>query len=421
MASDPPRLSVPRISLPDLFARAVKALEPGALVREYLRRDEVPGQAITVLALGKAAVAMSLGAREALGDRIACEVVVAPVIPPGSPPGWMESDHPVPTARSCAAARALLAAAAQAPGPILALVSGGGSALATLPAGDLSLAELNALVQEVYAAGANIEELNVVRKHLSAFKGGWLSAAAATSLTTLVVSDVVGDSLSAIASGPTCADASTYQQAIDIALRYCGPNVAGPAFAHLRAGALGHWPETPKDPRPGDRHVLLAGMASAVAATIDEARAQGAAAHALPRAIVGDVEAAADYVFESAVAGASGPGLWVGGGETTIAVSESPGIGGRAQHLALLLARAIAGRPRVEILVAGTDGIDGNSRAAGALVDGNTWAALLGAGLDPQRALKHCDSGRALAAVGAQLTTGPTGINHADLVMVQIW
>ena len=115
-----------------------------------------------------------------------------------------------------------------------------------------------------------------------------------------------------------------------------------------------------------------------------------------------------------------GPGLVIAGGEATMVLPLQPGLGGRAQHLALLLAERIAGRANVQIMVAGSDGIDGNSKAAGAVVDGTTWRSLVQADLDPSGALERCDSARVLAAIGAQIVTGPTGVNHADLVVVQI-
>ncbi len=406
-----------RSLLLDIFTETIESLEPSALVRDYLLGESL-GEPVTVLALGKAAVAMAMGARRAWGNAIEQEVVVAPEISGDAPrwckmpASWMAGDHPVPGARSEQAGHALLDAAAGSRRKILALISGGGSALAALPCDGLGLGDKAALLQRIYAAGAGIEELNVVRKHLSALKGGQLAAAASVPITTLVISDVVGDCLSTVASGPTCPDSSTFAQALEIVHAYCGDAI-GPAVAVLEAGAQGERPETPKARRPQDRCVLLAGIGALVERAVLVGKRAGHDPCHLP-ILHGDVEEVADSILQCAM----GPGLWVGGGEPTIVLPSSPGVGGRAQHLALLLAERIAGDASIEVLVAGSDGIDGNSDAAGAVVDGTTWDRLRATGSNPVAALESRDSASALASVDAQIITGPTGINHADLVLV---
>ncbi len=406
-------------SLSEFFAALVASYEPSHLVREHLAHQPLHGSALTVLALGKAAVSMAQGAREALGGRIHAEVVVAPFIPSGSPPGWIESAHPTPDANSVKAAQALLAAARESIGPVLVLISGGGSALAALPAPGLSLADKAALLTQVYGAGANIEELNVVRKHLSAFKGGQLASAASSPVRTLVLSDVLGDSLSVVASGPTVPDASTFADAWQIVQRLCGEDCKGAAASHLRLGVAGLREETPTQARPGDEAILLAGIRSFVAFAEAAARTKFTNVLAMPDLFEGRVQCVAEALASQILSAAPEPALWIFGGEATIALPPSPGSGGRAQHLALLLAEKIAGRANLQILAAGSDGIDGNSIAAGAVVDGTTWSAIRKAGIDPHEALRTADSARALAAVDAQIVTGPTGCNHADLVLVQ--
>ncbi len=393
-----------------LFRRTIDSLDSSALVRDYLLGETLVGP-VTVLALGKAAVPMAMGARQALGTAIMREVVVAPEIP-GDATRWRVGDHPVPGPRSEQAAQALLEAATASQGCVLALISGGGSALAALPCEGLGLADKAALLQRIYAAGADIGELNVVRKHLSALKGGQLAAVASVSITTLVISDVVGDCLSTVASGPTCPDLSTFGQALRIVHSYW-EEASGPALAVLEAGARGERPETPKAIRGGDRCVLLAGIDALVDCAMEEAKRAGHDSRRL-RTMHGDVEEVADELL----AATTRPGLWTGGGEPTIVLPSSPGVGGRAQHLALLLAKRIAGDPSIDVLVAGSDGNDGNSLAAGAVVDGDTWERVRATGTDPQAALESRDSASALASVDAQITTGPTGINHADLVLL---
>ncbi|MCP4447265.1 MAG: DUF4147 domain-containing protein [Myxococcales bacterium] len=415
-----------QISLSELFGVVIESLDPAAFVSKYLREnrllhEEGPAEKVTLLALGKAACAMATGAREVLGDRINCEVVVAQDLPPGAPTHWMKSDHPVPTERSAAAARALLHAAANAQGPVLALISGGGSALATLPADGVSLEAKAALLGAVYAEGSDISELNAVRKHLSRIKGGRLAAASAYPVTTLVLSDVLGDCLSTVASGPTCPDSSSYSEALAIVQRLCPQRAGGEALTHLVDGTHGLHEESPKLGRPGDTAVLLAGMSSLVDHAVVEAESRGAQVYRISEPLVGSVESVCELLCNAILDTQHDEhGLWIGGGEATISLPSNPGRGGRAQHLALLLAERISGRRGVEILVAGSDGIDGNSDAAGAFVDGATWEDLLRAKLCPRKALDSCDSARVLASIGAQLVTGPTGVNHADLVLIQI-
>ncbi len=418
-----------KATLVDVFARTIASLDPGAFVHEALEGESLEPGPVTVIALGKAAVTMVEGARSALGARIYTEVVVAPAIPVRAPSGWMESDHPSPGVRSQEAAKALLRAVATAQGPIVALISGGGSALAALPATGLKLSDVVTLVEATYAAGADIHELNIVRKHLSAIKGGRLAQAAGGPITTLLVSDVVGDIPSSIASGPTCADPSTFAEAVAIVERYC-PDADGPALQYLRDGACGVHPETLKGDRNGDRLLVLAGMRSLVEHARDIASESFSEVFCFSRSLEGDVEAVANLIDETILSRHGGgahepaenalPGLWIAGGEATISLCPTPGEGGRAQHLALLLAGRIRGRDDLRILVAGSDGADGNSAAAGAIVDGSTWQAIERQGIAPGEALSRCDAGAALGTVGAQITTGPTGVNHADLVLVEL-
>ena len=409
----PPKLA---IDLVGLFRETVAALHPGPLVREYLLASPLLSDRsvpITLLALGKAAVPMALATKELLGERVVDEVVVAPNLPAGAPATWIASTHPAISAASLAAGRALLRAASDARGEILALISGGGSALAALPAPGLSLEEKSDLVSKVYAAGATIDELNVVRKHLSAIKGGRLALAASVPVTTLMLSDVVGDAHGTIASGPTVPDPSSYADAVEIVQSLLGSEAQSPAIEHLRQGALGQREDTPSVLASGEQ-VLLAGIAALTAQAEVLAHAKGIATHRCLEPLEGNIEAMAAVVL----AAGDQAGLWVGGGEASIQLPENPGIGGRAQQLALHLAVAIEGRSNLQILVAGSDGIDGNSDAAGAMVDGSTCEQLRELAMDPEHYLRCCDAGTALARIGATILTGPTGVNHADLILV---
>jgi len=211
-------------------------------------------------------------------------------------------------------------------------------------------------------------------------------------------------------------DVSTYQEAIAITEKFLGAGGGGAALHHLRAGAAGQREETPKGERPGDVQVLLAGQGALGQAAATLARNAGTAVHRFALPLQGDVNQLAARILQEA----DSAGLWIGYGEATIALPPSPGIGGRAQHLALLLANGIAGRRDIRALVVGTDGIDGNSGAAGAIVDGDTWNQLSRVGIDGALTLQNRDSATALAAAGAQVVLGATGVNHADLILVQI-
>jgi hydroxypyruvate reductase len=359
---------------------------------------------------------MARAAREILGSLVVEECVVSPWLPEDAPEGWIQSTHPKLSEASERAARALLSTAASAKGQILALISGGGSALAALPAAGLSLRDKAELVEQVYAAGADIDDLNAVRKHLSAFKGGRLAEAASVPVITLLVSDVVGDDLSTVASGPTLPDPSTYADALRIVEERLGSEASGPALLHLQAGALGEHSETPKQARSGDRQVLLAGIGALAGEAQALAEGAGTSTHLISSQLEGDVDSVAQGLLDAATE----KGLWIACGEATIELPADPGQGGRAQQLALRMAREIRARSDIQVLVAGSDGVDGNSEAAGALVDGDTWDRLIAMGIDPEESLQRCDAGTALAAAGAQITTGPTGVNHADLILIRV-
>jgi glycerate 2-kinase len=279
--------------------------------------------------------------------------------------------HPVPDARSLAAGRALVdfVRAVPADGILLALVSGGASALAEVPAAGVTLDELVAQVRAVVASGAPIAEINRVRTSLSAIKGGGLARACAAPVVTLVASDVVGDDPRVVGSGPTIDGAGEVRVIAGVADLARAAVAAAPIAAELVASDV-----------TGD----VADVAACIAARIDQ----------------------------------PGPPLVVFAGEPTVRLPDNPGVGGRAQQLALLVARAIAGRGDAAFLAAGSDGVDGTGPAAGAIVDGATWPALAALGVDADLALARCDAGTALARLGATVVTGPTGVNHADLMLL---
>jgi glycerate-2-kinase len=318
------------------------------------------------------------------------------------------------------------------------LLSGGASALCASPAPGLTLADKDSVLRALMRAGATIAELNTVRKHLSALKGGRLAAAlmaapgatrdattALPTLLTLAVSDVQGDDPAIIGSGPTVPDPTTFGDALEVLRRHALIERLPPAVRqHLEAGVAGYISETPKPGRQGDST-----GAYAVIATLDdalEAIAQAAASVGAPRVLslgrvlYGAVDAhAAQLAAMLRQHRGEAPLLLVAGGEPVVRVSGE-GRGGRAQELALRLAVELEGESGITVLVAGTDGRDGPTEAAGAFADGGTLARARKAGCDPRAALERNDSNRALGAAGDLFTTGPTGTNVADVVVAWI-
>ena len=335
---------------------------------------------------------------------------------------WMLSAHPYPDARSVAAAEAALAMAraVAADETLVLLLSGGASALVAAPVDGVTLAEKVAATRRMMEGGADIGTLNTVRKHLSRVKAGRLAAACAGRTLTLAISDVVGDDLSIIGSGPGVADPSTWAEAARALDRY-GVDIPGVRAAVTR-GLAGELAETPK---PGDAALGRAGAhvigrrADALTGARAAAERLGYAAIVAPDAITGEARVSAG-AWLAHVTGLTGdarrPVCVLSGGETTVQV-RGAGRGGRNQEFALALARpmaAVAG-PAVAASV-GTDGIDGSTDVAGGLVDSTTLArgAAHGAG-DPERYLDANDSGAFFAALGDAIRTGRTDTNVGDL------
>jgi hydroxypyruvate reductase len=390
----------------ELFAVGVQAADPRGAVRAALAAQPVrPAGRLFVLAVGKAACAMA-GAALPLLPRPARALVVTNPENAVDVPGaelWLAA-HPVPDAGGLRAGQAVLdmLAEAGAGDAVLVLVSGGGSALLPAPVDGLTLADKAAVNRLLLGAGLDIVQMNMVRQHLSRLKGGGLlRAAAPAQVRALILSDVVGDDLRAIASGPTVAPIAPRAQVCAM-LRDTGLWDQLPEAARL---ALSR----PEDatPLPAARNELIGSNALSVAAM---ARACPGARVA-PAPLVGDVAQAAARIVALAD---DGPGTTLLGGETTVTL-RGTGLGGRNQELALRVACALAGHPGWRFLSAGTDGRDGPTDAAGALVDGGTVARIKAAGADPEALLANNDSYTALRLAGDLLVTGGTGTNVADL------
>ena len=389
-----------------LFDVGVRAADPRAAVRTSLEAAPLPAaERVFLLSFGKAACAMAQAALPLLPVPHAALVVTNPENATPVPGATViAAGHPVPDAdglRAGLAAEALLAQT-EAGDHVLVLVSGGGSALLPAPVAGLTLEDKAAVNRLLLGAGLDIVAMNAVRQHLSRLKGGgMLRVAAPAPVTALILSDVIGDDLRAIASGPTVAPILPRADVV----------------AMLRAHEL--WDRLPAmardvlargdDPAPLPRaDNRLVGSNAMSLAAMAQACPEARRAHA---PLLGDVVQAAERIV--ALAGA-GPGTTLLGGETTVTL-RGGGLGGRNQELALRVALALEGRAGWRFLSAGTDGRDGPTDAAGAVVDGESCARIRSAGADPKALLAENDSYHALHCAGDLLITGGTGTNVADL------
>jgi glycerate-2-kinase len=406
--------------LRDLFDAAVAAADPRIVLAAHL--PPRPAGRCVVVGAGKSAAVMAAALEDAWPDVALSGTVVTRYghAAPTRRIEVIEASHPVPDAAGEAGAKRLLerVRGLAADDLVLALISGGGSALLGLPAPGLTLADKQAVHRALLASGAAIGEMNIVRKHLSAIKGGRLALAARPArVVTLAISDVPGDGPEVIASGPTVADPSTFADARAILARYRIDPPAAVA-AHLLAAA----DETPK---PGDLladfRLIAAPMASLRAAAA-LARAQGVAALILGDALEGEAREMGSVLAGVALGALrhgeplGRPCVLLSGGEATVTIGAGPaGRGGRNTEFLLSLALALGGAPGVWAMAGDTDGIDGTEDAAGAIVAPDTLFRARMAGLDPRAVLEAHDSYSLFDAIGDLIRTGPTLTNVNDV------
>lgn len=429
-----------------IFAAALRAVEPGEAVRRHLVRQrdllKAGGESddlsrcrrIALVGAGKAAAVMSAAVEEILGDRLDEGLVVTKYghVAPLKRVRLHEAGHPVPDEAGLKGARAILEIATRA-GPedlILCVLSGGASALLPAPAAGIRLQEKQEMTRRLLECGATIDEMNAVRKHISVIKGGQLARAAyPAAFVSLILSDVIGDRLDVIASGPTAADPSTFQDAHGVLRKYeLTARVPASMQTRIERGTRGEVPETPK---PGDpifdrvRNVIIGNNRRALEAAREEAERRGYHATILSHSIQGEARAAA--AAQAAIAReivrhgrpVPRPACVIAGGETTVTV-RGQGLGGRNQEFALAAALDIQGLEGVLILSGATDGTDGRTDAAGAVCDGETVPRARRLGLPPEAFLADNDSYRFFEALGDLLTTGPTNTNVMDLQLVLV-
>lgn len=418
-----------------IFRAAVQAADPRRTVKAALEKQDLSRyRRIFVVGAGKASAAMAQAAEQALGRRIHG--------------GWIntkdghlaplkritlhEASHPVPDARGVEGARRIaeIAAQAQEGDLLLCLISGGGSALLPLPLEPLTLEEKQETTRLLLACGATIHEINAVRKHLSAIKGGRLARLAHPAhVLALLLSDVVGDPLDVIGSGPAAPDTSTFATAWAVIEKY-GLQEKIPARARrlLEEGLAGRMAETPK---PGDpcflrtRNVIVGSNRLAVDAAARRARELGYRPLVLSTTIEGEtrdiagMHAAIAREIVTTGRPARPPVCVISGGETTVTL-RGQGLGGRNQEFALAAAIVLEGLPGVLAFSAGTDGTDGPTDAAGAMADGTTLARAAQLGLDARRALAQNDSYHFFEPLGDLVMTGPTGTNVMDVRLMLV-
>ncbi len=412
------------------FHAAVAAADPLQIVAQHLPTP--PKGKTLVVGAGKAAASMARAVELAWPADMPLEGMVVTRYAHGMPTeriDVVEASHPVPDGAGEVAAAEILArvSALTADDHLIALVSGGGSSLLSLPVAGISMADLKAVTNSLLKSGAPITEMNIVRKHLSRVQGGWLAAASKAPVTTLVISDVTGDDPSAIASGPTCADASTYQDALAILERF---QVQAPVsvLAHLQAGAAGQIAETPK---PGDP--VFARVTTTVIATAHgslQAAAEFFRAHQITPVVLGDTvtgEAAEVAKVYAALAREirahaqpfKPPVALISGGECTVTVRGN-GRGGRCAEFLTSMAIELDGMPNVYALAADTDGIDGTEDNAGALLFPDSPARAATLGVSAKNLLANNDGYNYFAALGDLLVTGPTRTNVNDYRVILV-
>jgi hydroxypyruvate reductase len=410
-----------------------RALDASSLMESLPRAREVH-----VIAAGKAAgamvsacVASSALADIAREDRLRSIVAIGPSRPAALPDRteWFSGGHPHPTSESVRGARRALEVAmhADTSDVVLVLLSGGGSALMALPADGVTLDDKLQTAKLLMEHGGDIYELNTVRKHLSAIKGGQLAAASRAQTVTLAISDVVGDDLSVIASGPTAPDASTFGLALDVLDRRGGRALYPAAvITRLDRGSRGGVPETPK---PGDARLarssahVIGRQRGAIEGARAAAESLGYLVHVIEEPVTGEARlAAVDYVRRLAplVESMPRPACVVSSGETTVTV-KGAGKGGRNQEFAFAMAGELPTLGSAVAASIGTDGIDGPTDAAGAIVDTSTLDRAHTAGIsDPQRYLDNNDTYAFFDRLGDLVRTGPTSTNVGDIQVVLI-
>lgn len=430
-----------RLAAEQSFRAGVRAADPRRAVQENLEisplgrpviaaQELSPTATLRIVAFGKAAASMAAAASGSLSAKtFAGPGIVAVNLDNYRDLERFEvfaSGHPIPDGVGVSAAAAVeryLAESRDEDG-LLVLISGGGSALLPSPAPGLSLEDKIETTRLLLASGAPIQEINAVRKHLSVLKGGGLARLAFPArVESLILSDVIGDDLSTVASGPTAPDPTTFQDVAEILARYgLSSLIPAPVRSRVERGLCGEIDDTPDSADPVFERVsnrLVGSNTQSLAAARARVEALGFETFVVSEALLGEAREAASAFVSARDRNWSGerPMALLAGGETTVTL-RGQGCGGRNQEMALAFALQSKARPgsgEWAFLSAGTDGQDGCTDAAGGIVDAGTVDRVRGAGLDPTAELEENNSYAALSAAGDLLRTGPTGTNVADL------
>ena len=429
-----------------IFEASLAAADPILLVRRSLQLDGAILQVgkslydlarysnLYVVGAGKAAAKMARAVEALLGERIAGGIVIVKHghSIPLKKLKIVEAGHPIPDPAGIKATEAIirLLRRTQKNDLILCLVSGGASALLSCPVVGLSLQDKQRTTQALLNCGARIQEVNAIRKHISGIKGGRLAELAYPStVLSLILSDVIDDSMDNIGSGPTAPDSSTFADCLSIIDRYgVGDMIPLAVTTFLRKGAAGEIADTPKADNPIFQQVqnlLIGNNQLALVAAKEKAQALGYNTLILSSSVEGEAtRVAIDHVVSardvlSSSSPVRPPACIISGGETTVTI-RGAGLGGRNQEFALAAALEIDGLNGIVVLSGGTDGTDGPTDAAGGIVDGTTVQRARDQGLNARSYLERNDSYPLLKAVGDLLITGPTLTNVMDLRLILI-
>ncbi len=432
-----------------MIRAALEAVNPAMAVKNYFSsRPDVVNQIkatsgrVIVVGAGKAGAPMAEAVSEIFTDKITAGRVIvkygyvtekSKIQNIKSKIHILEAGHPVPDQAGWLAAQEIaeLLKQTEADDVVICLISGGGSALLTLPAEPLTLSDLQATTTALLAAGATINQVNTIRKHLSAIKGGRLAQIATpATVYALILSDVVGDPLEVIASGPTVPDPTTFIDAWTIVEQFELQSALPQAVVQrLQAGLAGQVPDTPK---PGDpifervHNIIIGSNRLAAQAAVQAAKAAGFEARLLTTFLEGEAREVGKVVAALAkgLARDEGPiprpACLVLGGETTVTL-RGTGQGGRNQEMALAAALALAGWPNLLVTCLGTDGSDGPTDAAGAFADGQTVGRAQAIGVAAVEYLNRNDAYNFFAALDDLILTGPTNTNVNDLTFILAW
>jgi glycerate 2-kinase len=421
------------IADPQQLVHAKVKMENSSLKVENLTFDLTEFKHIYVVGGGKAAAAMALATEEILGSQITAGVVNVPY---GTKKETRiielnQASHPIPDLAGVEGTRRMMAIAekADADDLLICLISGGGSSLMPLPRDGVSIEDKQAVTQALLKSGAEITEINAVRKHLSAFKGGWLAKKAyPATVVSLILSDVVGDKLDSIASGPTVPDSTTFADAVRILEVRLWESSPFSVRKALSDGAAGLLEETAKPGDPVFRKVhnfIVGNNRTASQAAAECLKSEGLKTVHFDEPLEGEARQIGKALasFAGKVSGSDfslpRPIGVVAGGETTVEV-VGLGLGGRNQELALAAALYLGGAETCVIASISTDGVDGPTKAAGALVDAYSLKRASRLGLDAEKALAENDSYSFFAKLGDLIITGPTGTNVNDISVIVI-